>query len=186
MAESRAASRYVKSLLTLAVEKNVLDAVHADMLLFSTIVRENRAFELLLLNPIVKHDKKREILEKLFKAIVNPLTMSILDILTRKNREPLLPAIAREFHDAYNIYKGIGKANITTAVPLDAQLRTEFEKIVKQISGKDKVELKEAVDKEMIGGFILNVGDRQIDTSIKNKLKALKVKFSHNPYIKEF
>jgi F-type H+-transporting ATPase subunit delta len=58
--------------------------------------------------------------------------------------------------------------------------------MVKKISGKNQVELIERIDKEMIGGFILNVGDRQIDASIRNKLKALKVDFSQNPYIKEF
>lgn len=186
MADSRAISRYVKSLLGLAVEKNALESVHSDMLLFTKICDENRSFELMLKNPIIRHDKKREILEKIFQGKVNPLTMAIFDILTRKNREPLLPGIAKEFHTAYNIYKGIGKAFITTAIPLDSQLRTEFENIVKQLSEKDKVELTEKIDKEMIGGFILNVGDRQIDASMKNKLQALKVKFSHNPYIKEF
>lgn len=186
MADSRAISRYVKSLLGLAVEKNALESVHNDMLLFTKICEENRSFELMLKNPIIRHDKKREILEKLFQGKVNPLTMAIFDILTRKNREPLLPGIAKEFHTAYNIYKGIGKAFITTAIPLDSQLRTEFENIVKRVSEKDKVELTEKIDKEMIGGFILNVGDRQIDASMKNKLQALKVLFSHNPYIKDF
>ena len=186
MVDSRAASRYVKSLLGLAVEKNALEAVHSDMLLFSKVVDENRAFELMLNNPIIKHDKKREILERIFQGKVHPLTLAIFDILTRKNREPLLAGIAKEFHTAYNVYKGIGKAFITTAVPLDAELRNQFENIVKKLSETDKVELTEKVDKELIGGFILNVGDRQIDTSIKNKLKALKVNFSHNPYIKEF
>jgi len=186
MVDSRAASRYVKSLLSLAVEKNALEEVHSDMLMFSRIVEENRQFELLLRNPIIKHEKKRDILEKVFTGRVHPLTMAIFDILTRKNREPLLPAIAKEFHGAYNTHKGIGKATIISAVPLDAELRTEFENMVKKLSEKDKVELIEKVDKDMIGGFVLNVGDRQIDASIKSKLKALKVKFSHNPYIKEF
>ena len=186
MVDSRAASRYVKSLLSLAVEKNALEEVHSDMLMFSKLVDENRAFELLLKNPIIKHEKKRDILEKVFSGKVHPLTMSIFDILTRKNREPLLPAIAREFHTAYNVYKGIGKATVITAFPLDGELRSEFENITKKLSEKDKVELIEKVDKDMIGGFVLNVGDRQVDASIKNKLKALKVKFSHNPYIKEF
>ena len=186
MADSRAASRYVKSLLSLAVEKNALEEVHSDMLMFSKLISENRAFELLLKNPIIKHEKKRDILQKVFSGKVHALTMSIFDILTRKNREPLLPAIAKEFHTAYNIHKGIGKATITTAVPLDAALRGEFENITKKLTEKEKVELVESVDKDMIGGFVLNVGDRQIDASIKNKLKALKVKFSHNPYIKEF
>ena len=186
MVDSRAASRYVKSLLSLAVEKDALEAVHSDMLMFSKVVDDNRAFELLLRNPIIKHEKKRDILQKVFAGRVHPLTLSIFDILTRKNREPLLPAIAREFHTAYNVHLGIGKATITTAVPLDTQLRSEFENMTKKLSEKDKVELIEKVDKDMIGGFVLNVGDRQIDASIKNKLKVLKVMFSHNPYIKEF
>ena len=186
MVDSRAASRYVKSLLSLAVEKNALEAVHSDMLMFAKVIDDNRQFELLLKNPIVKHEKKREILRKVFEGRVHPLTMSIFEILTRKNREPLLPAIAKEFHTAYNIHKGIGKATVISAVPLDAQLRGEFESIAKKLSEKDKVELIEKIDKDMIGGFVLNVGDRQIDASVKNKLKALKVKFSHNPYIKEF
>jgi F-type H+-transporting ATPase subunit delta len=186
MAVSRAASRYVKSLLGLAVEKNALDQVHEDMKTFAKLCEENRDFTLMLRNPIIKHDKKREILEKIFSGKVHALTMAILDIITRKNREPLLPEIAKEFHLAYNEYKGVGQASIITATPLDATLRAEFEKIAKSLSDKKQVELKESVDKEMIGGFILNVGDRQVDASIKNKLKSLRVRFSENPYIKEF
>jgi F-type H+-transporting ATPase subunit delta len=186
MADSRVASRYVKSLLGLAVEKGALDKVHDDMLLFSKVCKENRAFTLMLRNPIIKHDKKREILEKIFKGKVNALTLAIFDIITRKNREPLLPAIADGFHFAYNEHNGVGGASVTTAVPLDKKLREEIELIVKKLNDKKKVEIEEKVDPELIGGFILNVGDRQIDASIKNRLKALKVKFSQNPYIKEF
>jgi F-type H+-transporting ATPase subunit delta len=184
--DPRAVSRYVKSLLDLAVEQKELDQVHTDMLLFSKVVNENRAFGLMLKSPVIKHDTKRNIMEGLFKAKVSKLTMSFLDIITRKNREPLLPAIAREFHNSYNEYKGIKKATVTTAVPLDPKLRTQFENMVKTYSDKKQVELIEKVDKEMIGGFVLNIADRQIDASIKNKIKALKVKFSQNPYIKEF
>jgi F-type H+-transporting ATPase subunit delta len=186
MADSRVASRYVKSLLGLAVEKGVLDKVHDDMILFSKVCEQNRAFVLMLRNPIIKHDKKRDILEKLFKGKVQTLTLAIFDIITKKNREPLLPAIATEFHIAFNDYKGVGGASVTTAIPLDAKLRAEIEQIVKKLSDKKQVEITEKVDADMIGGFVLNVGDRQIDASIKNKLKALKVKFSQNPYIKEF
>jgi F-type H+-transporting ATPase subunit delta len=186
MAESRVALRYVKSLLGLAVEKKALDAVHDDMLLFSKVCKENRAFTLMLRNPIIKHDKKREILEKLFKGKVNALTLAIFDIITRKNREPLLPAIAEGFHLAYNEHNGVGGASVITAVPLDKKLREEIEQIVKKLNDKTKVEMTEKVDAELIGGFVLNVGDRQIDASVKSRLKALKVKFSQNPYIKEF
>jgi len=186
MADTRAASRYVKSLLGLAVEKNALEQVHQDMLLFSKVCEENRPFVLMLNNPVIKHDKKREILNKIFGGKVNALTMAILDIITRKNREPLLPVIADLFHDAYNQVKGIGKAVVVTATPIDAKLRAEFEKMVNNIQKENKVELIEKIDPSMIGGFVLNVGDRQVDASIKSKLNTLKVKFSENPYIKEY
>lgn len=186
MSYSRVVSRYVKSLLDLAVERGVLEEVHKDMQMFARICKENRAFALMLRNPIIKHDKKRDILEKLFKGRVHVLTMSIFDIITRKNREPLLPEIAEEFHNAYNDFKGIGKASVTTAIPLDAALRNEFEGIVKKLSNKKEIELEQRVDADMIGGFVLNVGDKQIDASLKNKIRTLKAKFSENPYIKEF
>lgn len=185
MADSRAASRYVKSLLGLAVEQKALEQVHQDMLLFSKVSEENRAFRLMLQNPVIKHDKKLAILTEIFKGKVNDLTMAFFNIITRKNREPILVGIAKEFHAAYNTYKGIGKATVITAVPLDASLRAEFEQLVRNYSDKKQVELIEKVDTEMIGGFVLNVGDRQIDASIKNKIKTLKLKFSQNPYIKE-
>lgn len=186
MIDSRAASRYAKSLIGLAIEQNVLDQVHADMQLFTKVCQENKAFVLMLRNPVIRHDKKRNILESLFKGKVHPLTMAILDIITHKNREPLLPAIAQQFHSQFNEYKSIGGATVTTAVPLDNELRAEFQKIAKQLTDRKQVQIVEKIDPNMIGGFILKVGDRQIDASIKSKLKALQVDFSHNPYIKEF
>lgn len=186
MADIRVASRYVKSLLGLAVEQGVLEQVNADMQLFAKVCDENRAFALMLKSPVIRHDKKKEILNKLFQGKVNKLTMTILDIITTKNREPLLPAIAKEFHNAYNLYKGIGKASVTTAVPLDSKLRSEIEEIVKKLNGKKDIELVEKIDQSIIGGFVLNVGDKQIDASIESKLKGLKFKFSQNPYVKEF
>lgn len=185
MADSRAASRYVKSLLDLAVERKVLEEVHHDMVFFTEVISKSRQLELLLQSPVIKHDQKLEILKRIFSGKVHSLTMAFFDIITRKNREPILAAVAREFHNAYNEYKGVGKATVTTAIPLDSKARAEVEKLVRRYSDKKEIELIERVDPELIGGFILNVGDRQVDASIKNKIKTLKVKFSENPYIKE-
>lgn len=186
MADSRVASRYVKSLLGLAVEQKALEAVHADMKMFDKACRESHQFSMMLQSPIIKHDKKKDILEAIFKGKVHALTMAVIDILTKKNREPLLPAIAAEFENAYNEYKGIEKATVTTTIAIDEKLKKEIEAMVKKLSNKKEVALTTKVDKDLIGGFILNVGDRQIDASVKNKLKALKVKFTENPFVKEF
>ena len=186
MSEVRVASRYAKSLLELANEQGKLEEVHKDMLLLDSVCKENYDFVLVLKNPIVKNDKKRAILEAIFGDKVSDLTKAIFDIITRKNREPVLPAIASEFHHQYNIFMSIEKATVTTAVKIDKDLRSSFEKIVKQISDKKEVELDEVVDDNIIGGYVLKVGDRQIDDSIKSKIKELELKFSKNEYIREF
>ena len=186
MSEFRVASRYAKSLLGLAEEQGALEKVHADMKLFLSVCKENRDFLLLLKNPNVNHDKKRAILQAIFKGKVNDITLAIFDIITKKNREAVLPEIAQEFEHQYNISRGIEEATVTTAVPLTKELRAEIEKLVKKIGHKKEVELTEIVDEDLIGGYILKVADRQIDDSIKSKLKALELKFSQNPYIKEF
>ena len=97
-----------------------------------------------------------------------------------------MPAIANDFHRAYNEYKGIGFASVISAVPLDQELRSQIETIAKKLSAQNKTELAEKVDPALIGGFVLIVGDKQIDASVSSKLRALKLKFSYNPYKKEF
>jgi len=186
MSEYRVASRYAKSLLELAQEKGVLNEVLEDMQRFTKVCKENREFVLMLKNPIVKHDKKNVILKKIFEKSSHPMTLAIFDIITRKNREAVLPNIAKEFQVQYNILSGVEEAKVTTAVALTDDLRNAIESIVKKISSKDKVELTEVIDDSLIGGYVLKVGDRQIDDSLKSKIKALELKFSQNPYIKEF
>jgi len=185
MSEYRIASRYAKSLLELAVEKGKLEEVHADMQLLNKLADENRDFELMLKSPVVLHQKKLAILNKVFTGKVDELSLSIFQLLTKKHREEYLPLIAKEFHHMYNDHNGIAEATVTTTFALDKKTKAAFEEVVKSIT-KKKVELTEVVDKELIGGFVLKVGDRQIDDSVSSRLKALRVDFSKNHYQKAF
>lgn len=179
------ASRYVKSLLGLAEQQGVVEAVHKDMQLFSQVCKENRNFVSVLRSPIIRHENKRSILKKLFAERVSPLTMAFINLLTGKNREPVLPEIALEFHNAYNVYKGIGKAYLTTTVPADKELLEIMVGLSKQLSNKQTVEMQTSVDSNLVGGFILNVGDRQIDASVRSKLRKLSLKFEENYFVKK-
>lgn len=185
MSEIRIATRYAKSLLELAQEKNVLEAVHKDMQMFAEVVNENRDLDLALKNPVIQPDKKKAILNSIFTK-VNPMTKSFFDIVTSKNRSDVLPAMAVQFHRQYNILKNIQVAQITTAVPLDEKLRSEFISLIKEISGKEKIQLTEKVNEDLIGGFVLTVGDKQIDDSIKSKLGQLRRDLTKNQYVREF
>ena len=185
MSGYRIASRYAKSLLELAVEKGQLEEVNKDMAMLSDLTKENRDFTLMLKSPIVTHDKKLSILNEVFRGKVNDLSLSIFAILTKKHREGYLPQIAKEFHHMYNVYNGIEEATVITTLPLDDKTKAKFEKVVKSISNKE-IELIEVVDESLIGGFILKIGDRQIDDSVSSRLKALRVNFAKNHYQKAF
>ena len=80
------------------------------------------------------------------------------------------------------MHKGIQSAVITTAVPLDADLKKEFQKLLSEITDK-KIDLNEEVDSEIIGGFKLTVGDKQVDDTIKSKLENLSLRFREQVYI---
>jgi F-type H+-transporting ATPase subunit delta len=77
MSEFRAAYRYAKSLISLAEEKDVLEQVYSDMLLFTDVVEKNKEFPRILKNPIINHEKKLNILRKIFKDKVHPMTLAM-------------------------------------------------------------------------------------------------------------
>ena len=182
MSEIRIASRYAKSLIELAQEKGVLEQVNEDMNMFAKTLDQNRDLKLLMRNPIVKSDKKLAVINALFNGKVNEMTLAFFKIVTHKGRESVLEFIAPEFTRQYNLYKGITTASVTTAVPLTEELRNELgQRLVTQTG--QKVELEEKIDPSLIGGFVLRVGDQQIDSSVKYNLSKLRNKFKDNPYI---
>ncbi|MBX9853754.1 MAG: ATP synthase F1 subunit delta [Cytophagaceae bacterium] len=185
MHESRVASRYANSLLELAHEKGALEQVHKDMVLFTKIGEENPALVRIFKNPIITHEKKLAILNSLLKGRVSDLTFSMFDIISRKNREPYLYFIAKEFISLYKKKNNIETAEVTTTFPLTDAQRTSFVNLVAGATGK-KVDLHEKIQDEIIGGYILKIGDRQIDESVKSKLQKLRTKFKDNPYISKY
>lgn len=186
MSDITVASRYAKSLFQLSLEKGALEAVNKDMMAFSQMVSANRDLSLMLKSPVISHLKKWSILKAIFGEKFHHFTLTLLEITCKKNREAVLYAVANEFHRLYISFKGIQKATITTALPLNNELRSKVLEVVKSISGKSEVELDEKVDPEIIGGFVLRVDDRQLDESLSGKLTLLRHEFSKNPYVKEF
>ncbi len=184
MSGIRIASRYAKSLLNLCNERGVLDAAQADMKLLEVAMDGNRDLRVMLSSPVVKADKKIEILHMIFKDKLSEITMAFITLLAKKGREGLLHEVAESFNLQVNIFKGISEALVTSAVPLDASSRQRILDAAIKLAGT-KVELKEKVDPALIGGFILKVGDKQVDTSLVSRLKLLRREFADNPYIPE-
>ena len=182
MADQRVAARYAKSLLDLGKEMGTLETVKQDMDLLSKTMAESRDLRLLLRNPIVKHDKKLAILTAIFQGKVSDVTMRFFTILTQKNRESALEGMGTEFVAQYNVLQGIQSAEVTSATPLTPASRAEIEKLVTQQTGLTQVQLHEKVDPELIGGFVLRVGDQQIDDSVRTSLRKMRTSLQENSY----
>ncbi len=185
MKQSRATARYAKSLLEISEEKGLVDDAYNDMLFVRSVCVLNKDFSNLLKTPIVKTDLKISIINEIFHNKVNPLTLSFLILITKKKREGLLSAITSSFIALYKNKKNIKEVTITTAVSLDQELRQEVLRYVKGTSNSN-IELIEKVDPRLVGGAVIRMDDKQLDTSISSKLKSLKQEFSKNLYIQNY
>jgi F-type H+-transporting ATPase subunit delta len=184
MRNPRLASRYAKSLIDLSSEKGQLEAVQADMLFLQQLSKTNPDVVNLLKSPIIKPDKKQQILAAIFDTRVSVLTSSFIKLLVIKGRESNLPEIAGEYLRQYNLLKGISKVKITTAVPVDAAVLNVIKQ--KAEAGSDKkIELEATVDAALIGGFVLQTEDKLFDASVLRDLNDIKKQFSGNIYVPE-
>ena len=179
MSEIQVASRYAKSIIDLAVEQSALELVKKDIELFLGTCRENPALQAILKNPIISLEKKANILDGLFGDKLHKMILSFFHIVIRKGRSEILYATAKEFISQYNIIKNVVKTTVTSASPLSKENIAQIEDVVKQAT-KGEVILSAQVDPDLIGGFILKVGDKQFDTSLSSKLNKLKKEFENN------
>lgn len=186
MLDSKVASRYAKSLIDLGLEKNALEDIMKDMTLINVVCSENKELISLLKSPVIRSDKKASILKEVFYSyFTSEITKAFTQIILRKKREAILFAISEAFISLYKKHHNIKVAKITTAVPLTSEQK---QKIVEQIKRTENatIELNEVVDKDIIGGLVLRVEDKQFDESIRRKLLRLEMEFDDNPYIKEY
>ena len=183
MTNPRLATRNAKSLIGLAQEKNVLEAVIADMKFFSSLQKTNPDFTALLRSPIINADKKEKIINAITGNKVSELSNLFISLLVRKGREGNLPEIAEAFITQYNTLKGIHKVKLTTAAPLSQQIQQEIMAKIKTESGVKNIELETGVDHELVGGFTLQMADIYVDASILRDLNDIKKQFLNNEYI---
>lgn len=176
--ESQSARRYAKSLLEFAIERNELPAVAADMSLISNTCVKSKELRMMLKSPIISSEKKLSVIQKIFGGEIGTISLNFLSLIAEKNRESILPQIASAFTNEYHAHLGIVSAEITSVVPLSETERTKAKEFVKKL-GKE-VELVEKIDKNIIGGFIIRVGDKQYDASVSSRIKALKTTFLNN------
>ena len=174
MKESGVAARYAKSLIELGEEMGKLELLANDMELFVSVCNQNKDFLNMLSSPLISQTKKITILSKIFESKIDVLAFKFLELVTKKHRESMLFEIGKKFKKLYHLNLGIQEASVVTVKDFSSSQRAEIIDAVKTFSGMKNVDLKERLDKNLIGGFILKIDDKQFDNSVKSKLLDLK------------
>lgn len=185
MSAVKLASRYAKSLLDFSVERGSLDAVYKDMLYLQQVIKVSKEFDLLLGNPLIHADKKVKALQSVLGGKVSDLTMQFLQLLVKKSRELYLKEMVESFILQYDAYKHVTPVKITSAAPLEKGEIDNLLAKLKQQASLENVKLTTEVDESLIGGFVLQYGDKQYDASIAKHLTLAKKGLADNAYLKK-
>lgn len=169
----KAAIRYAKSLLLLAVERKELDAVSRDMILMDNTIKASRDLVLFLRSPIISKSQKLKALQELFGDKVSSTTNAFIEIIVRKGREGEIVDMVSAFRKLYNEHSGIVEVEITTAGELSAEQKGKLSTSLESRTGK-KVILSERVDPSVRGGIRARIEDTVIDGTIQYKLEQLR------------
>lgn len=183
MHNPRLASRYAKSLVDLAVERNELEAVYADMKYLRMLCKQSRDFVNLLRSPVISIDKKSKAITAVTKGNVSELTAAFIRLLINKKREASLPEIADAFINQYNKIKGIHKVKLTTAIEASDDLKNAIINKIKRETSIENIELETFVKEELVGGFVLEFDNNLVDASILRDLRDLKKQFETNEFV---
>lgn len=183
MNNPRLAQRYAKSLIEIAGELRQLEAVRDDVLFLQSVIKKSREFVLMLNSPIINPDKKYKVINAITNGRISKISETFIKLLCNKNREANLPGVANSFIEQYNTIKGLHNATLTTATPVSQELVDSFISKIKASTSYDHVQLETVVDDNIIGGFILEMEGKLIDSSILRNLNDVKKQFANNDYM---
>jgi F-type H+-transporting ATPase subunit delta len=183
MHSPRLANRYAKSLLTLAIEKNQLDTVYRDIEFLQSVAKLNKEFVVVLKSPVISSEKKESIIGAVTSGKISDLTYLFIRLLIRKGREMNLPDITTAFIEQYKEYRNIHSVKLTTATPVSDELKESIVNQIKSQTDLKNIELTTEVNDKLIGGFILQIGDKEIDASIAYDLNLIRKQFLNNDFI---
>ena len=172
MPRARSPRRYAQAVFQIALERGDLDTWSEDLRALATGL-ENREFSDLLDAPQVPAAHKIRAIKESLGDTVDTLALNLASMLASRNLAYLLPGIVDDFGRLLDAHRGIERAEVTSAVPLNTDQRTRIAQLLEGVGDTD-VRLSSAVEPQIIGGLVARIGDRMIDGSVKSKLEEMR------------
>ena len=183
MQNPRLGTRYAKSLIDIAIERGELEKVYSDMLYLQELTKSSKDFLNLLRSPVVKSDVKIKVIDSVTEGKISEITKAFTTLLITKGRETNLPEVATAFITQYKNIRNIHTVTLTTATPVSDEVKAALVEQIKQTSDMQNIELEAEVNADIIGGFILQAGDKMVNASIAHDLKEVARQFENNDFI---
>ncbi|MER9015185.1 F0F1 ATP synthase subunit delta [Mesorhizobium sp. M0898] len=172
---SGVAERYAGSLFELALQANSVASVEADLNRFETMLEGSADLSRLIRSPVFSsEDQAKAIAAIADRAGITGLTGNFLRVVAQNRRLFAVPGMIKAFRRIAAEHRGETAAEVTSAHALTPAQETELKAALKSVAGKD-VAITVTVDPSLLGGLVVKIGSRQIDTSLKTKLNSLKL-----------
>ena len=164
---------YGEALFELAVEEGREEELMNEVILLRELLSENPDFGKLMNHPKVLKEDKLEVLEAVFKGRVSEELVGFLHLIVSKDRYGEIDSILDYFIDEVKQVKGIGVAYVATALDLSEAKKKEVEQKLLSTTSFTRMEMHYQVDESLIGGMVIRIGDRVVDSRIRSKLSGL-------------
>lgn len=179
MLTSKVAKRYAQGLLNFTQESGNTKAVFTEMGDMVKTIRNSKELQNFFASPVIDSKKKNSIALEIFKDF-SPVTKSLIQLIIKQGRESQMQNVAQEFVNKVNQLNGVQRITLTSAVHLSDENISSVLKSTALVNHDNKFDVKTVIDPAILGGYILRVGDQQIDASVKSKLGKLKKEFQLN------
>lgn len=171
--EIAVAGVYAQAALSLAEARGQADVVLEELEGLGAEVDRNPAFLSFMSSPLIDTEERRATLDRVFQGRISEILLDTLQVMNSKGRSGLIRGLVEAYRQAYEDLRGQVRVSVETAVPLSDELRRQLQQAVSRYTGKT-AKLKEAVDSDLIGGLVLQVGDRRIDSSVFKEIRGLR------------
>jgi len=171
---SRIARRYGRALFAAAQEREGVEGVLTELRQVEVRREERPELEEILRHPHIPVVRKQALLEEVFGEEVSALTLNFLQLLVRHRRTELLPQVIADLQQRYDAWRGLVRAQVTTAVPLTREEQEVLRQRLRELTGARKVVLEPEVDPAIIGGAIIRAAGRVIDGSVASYLEGMR------------
>lgn len=179
MLTSKVAKRYAQGLLDFTNESGQTATVFSEMNDVVKIMKESADLNKFFMTPYIDSKKKVEVANEIFKGL-SVSSKNLITLVIKHGRESQLKNIAQEFINKVEDISGVQRVTVTTATQLSKENLDEILRNSNLVNTNANFDLQLNIKPEILGGYILRVGDQQIDASVKSKLNQVKKDFSLN------